>query len=148
MRDYPGSSRFSPEELKAIASSDRETQAKAIKALGLQISAFLVHIIKKCDIPKFTEENGKKKGGLALLGWSLGNLVSMSMLGNAGTLPDDTKDFLERYLRTVVMYGACLKEKLHGMYAHLSGKQTRLTRHLARAHQKGCIIPFGTLLLP
>ncbi|THG96355.1 hypothetical protein EW026_g5466 [Hermanssonia centrifuga] len=104
MRDYPGSSRFSPEELKAIASSDRETQAKAIKALGLQISAFLVHIIKKCDIPKFTEENGKKKGGLALLGWSLGNLVSMSMLGNAGTLPDDTKDFLERYLRTVVMY--------------------------------------------
>lgn len=105
MRDYPGSSGYSADELEALRSSDVDTQALAIKQQGVHLAAFLVHLIQANDIPlkPETPEAGTP-GGLVVLTWSLGNVVAHSFLAHANDYPPSTKDLLQRYLRTMVFY--------------------------------------------
>lgn len=105
MRDYPGSTRYTPEELQAFTDPDVAVQAAATRAHGAEIAAFLEYIIKKHDIPKIRDVNGRKVNGLTLLTWSLSNIVAFSFLGNAQCFSKETTDFLDQYLRTVVLYG-------------------------------------------
>ncbi len=51
------------------------------------------------------EKHGKKSGGLAVSGWSLGNLVPLCMFGNAKHIEEETTSFLSGYLRTLVIFG-------------------------------------------
>ena len=105
MRDYPGSSPFTPEEVAGMASKDVQEQAGVIREMGRQIATFLAYFIHKYDIPTPRITRGKKNGGLSLLTWSLSNTMSMSLLGNAHTLPKKTKEVLDQYWHTLVMYG-------------------------------------------
>ncbi len=102
MRDYPGSSPYTQEELSAISSSDSELQTGAIYVQGEQIAAFIEAFIRSHDIPRLNENIS---GGIVVLTWSIANFVSMSMLGNAAMLPEKTKYLLEEYLYSVVLYG-------------------------------------------
>ena len=105
MRDYPGSSRFTPEELEDFAHSDPKIQALGVRMLGRQVAYFLQHVIKEHALPHLLDVGGRRSGGLALLAWSYGNVWSMSMLSHASSLPDRTRETIGRYLRTVVLYG-------------------------------------------
>ncbi len=105
-RDYVGSSLYTSAELNRITSPDVEHQESALQAQGREIAAFLVHVIKSGGVLQVLQDaNEKKTGGLALLGWSLGNLIPLSMFGNAEYLDDETRSTLEGYLRTLVLFG-------------------------------------------
>ena len=104
MRDYPGSSMFSEKELEAFR-GDQEAQGAAVAKLGREIVALLEHIIKQLSLSPVSIEGGKRTGGVAVMAWSYGNVVTMSMLAHAGQLPSQTQDVLNRYVRTVVLYG-------------------------------------------
>ena len=75
-----------------------------MKARGLELARFLVWVIKDQKIPPASEDG--KTGGLALLGWSLGNITTMAFLGNLKSYPEDIVETLEPYLRTFLIYGA------------------------------------------
>lgn len=76
-----------------------------MRTQGLELAKFLEYLAQTHNIPKVGEVEGKKVGGIALLSWSMGNIWSVSLLGNAHELPSDTKRILGDYLRTVVFYG-------------------------------------------
>lgn len=110
LRDYPGSSPFTPTEIDALRNP--ETQADAIRARGREISVFLTWFIEKEAIPLMSiVEDGDgvvdrhHHGGLALLGWSSGNATTLSFLAHADTLPAETRTLLGSYLRTFILYG-------------------------------------------
>lgn len=70
---------------------------------GLEIARFLVWVIRELQIPPISQSGDE--GGLALLGWSLGNITTLAFLSNLRTYPRDIVETLEPYLRTFVMYG-------------------------------------------
>lgn len=104
-RDYPNSTPYSAAELDNIFNGDEEAKRAFVQRQGLELAKFLEYLAQTHDIPKVGEVEGKKVGGIALLSWSMGNIWSVSLLGNAQGLPSDTKRALEDYLRTVVFYG-------------------------------------------
>lgn len=105
MRDYPGSTGYTPEELDALADPDVAIQDAALRAHGEQLAAFLVHLVKTHEIQPAQIVSRKRANGVALVTWSMGNLLGMAFLGNAMKYHEETRDFLAKYLRTVVMYG-------------------------------------------
>lgn len=104
-RDYPGSSHYTKSELQAFESDDESVQDAAVRDLGRQLAAFLVFVIKKESIPLATVKEGKTMGGITLLTWSMSNLISLSLLAHAKTLPEETKQLLTTHLRSVVLHG-------------------------------------------
>ncbi len=105
MRDYPGSSVFSQEELENLCSEDPVVLAVASHALGRDVALCLRHLIVTLGIPPISEAQGKRSGGIALLGWSRGSHPCIAMLASGHQLADETKRLLARYLRTVVLHG-------------------------------------------
>lgn len=65
----------------------------------------MVWVVNELNIPRASEDG--TAGGLALLGWSMGNITTMAFLGNLKTYPDDVVQNLEPYFRTFFMYGKC-----------------------------------------
>ncbi|KAH9948846.1 Alpha/Beta hydrolase protein [Amylocystis lapponica] len=111
LRDYPGSTPFSQEELDALASHGRETQRDAIKAYGEEIAAFFVWFIQSEHIPPATRSSDpatSRHGGVVLLGWSAGNIATLSMLSHSTKFPELTKTLLSTHLRSLIVFDATL----------------------------------------
>ncbi|KAJ3553764.1 hypothetical protein NM688_g3445 [Phlebia brevispora] len=104
LRDYPNSTPYTPSEFENLCSADVETQKLAVRSLGLELAAFLKYIVDAESLPPKRGADGQVKGGLVLLSWSMGNLWSLSMFGNASALEDETRAVLRRYLRTYIMH--------------------------------------------
>ena len=103
MRDYPGSTPNTKEELEDLGNSDPQRQAKYIKSAALQIGTFVAKAITLLSLP--APSSDKDVGGVTVLGWSSGTLYMSSLLAHAADLPKEDKVLLEKYLRTVVMFG-------------------------------------------
>ncbi|OCH91803.1 hypothetical protein OBBRIDRAFT_506278 [Obba rivulosa] len=104
LRDYPGSTPYSPAEIDAIFSQDAERQGEYMQARGLEISAFLSWLISKEKLPPITQDNGNTSGGIALLGWSTGSAIPFSLVAHADKLSADIRDLLGAYLRTCFLW--------------------------------------------
>jgi hypothetical protein len=70
-----------------------------------EIARFICEIIKKEDLPPKRENGDRKAGGVALLGWSLGNAFGFATLANVHTLPSGLQDVLMKYLHTYIAFG-------------------------------------------
>jgi len=103
-RDYPGSSPFSTETFAAMSNPDKAVQAGVMQTQAEEVAEFLVHIIKTYEIPARSESGG----GLALLGWSLGNNLPLAFLAHVDRYPAGHVELLGRYLRTVVLHDPSL----------------------------------------
>ena len=101
MRDYAGSSPFSPKELEEFSTAPHN----AVREIGRQFAAFLADFVQTHQIPEIKVTDGKRTAGLVFLTWSFSNTFHMSLLGNAHTLPKSTKTLLSKYWRRSVMYG-------------------------------------------
>lgn len=117
-RDYPGSSPYTEDDLSIMTSGGFDRQETFIRDQGHEIATFLLEYIRATNIPPYrtSDEGEGVPGGLVLLAWSMGNLFTMSMLGNAMSFPEDTQTTLHKYLRMVVLhgtfcrhYGTCLQ---------------------------------------
>lgn len=104
LRDYPGSTPFSPSELDALR-SDKADQATFISDRGMELARFLEWFILEHDLPpKALSHKSEAAGGLSILGWSLGNCPIMSMLASAHALPEATRKLLDMHLRSFIVY--------------------------------------------
>lgn len=104
LRDYPGSTPFSPSELDALR-SDKAGQATFISDRGMELSRFLEWFILGHDLPpKALSHKSEAAGGLSILGWSLGSCSVMSMLASAHALPEASRKLLDMHLRSFIVY--------------------------------------------
>ncbi|KAJ8469392.1 hypothetical protein ONZ45_g16907 [Pleurotus djamor] len=95
-RHYPGSSPYTPEELTEMADGE-----KAFARLASNIAMFLVTFIEANHIPPVKDN----RGGLAVLGWSIGCVTALSLLGTPKTmLAGNDHSTLLPYLRDVILY--------------------------------------------
>jgi hypothetical protein len=83
---------------------------------GAEIARFLVWFIENQQIPPRSNHNtdGRASGGISLLGWSLGNATTLSMLAFANTYDPGLMKKLEPYLRKVVIFGKLLWSAIYG----------------------------------
>ncbi|KAH9835551.1 Alpha/Beta hydrolase protein [Rhodofomes roseus] len=102
MRDYRGSTPYTDADIEALGSGDPERQQSMIRARGLEIAAFLVWFIRKEDIPPYVVDGDR--GGLSLLGWSWGNVVTMAFLAQASGLSEDDGRLLDGHLKSFVIF--------------------------------------------
>ncbi|KAF8591065.1 hypothetical protein K439DRAFT_1627154 [Ramaria rubella] len=121
-RGYHGSTPFSNEETSPIdpsAFSGEEETASAVsrserilsahyatflQQRGAEMARFLSWFIDNEKIPPRSNDAGRASGGISLLGWSLGNVTTLSLLAFASTLDPGLMKKLEGYLRKVVIY--------------------------------------------
>ncbi|KAH9949819.1 hypothetical protein B0H21DRAFT_687756 [Amylocystis lapponica] len=134
LRDYPGSTRYSPSEIDALRGPGRESQEAAIQARGLEFAAFLHWFIETQHIPPISEPgDGMRTGGISILFWSSGNAQGLSMLAHADVVPEKTRRVLGMYLRTVVLHDVSLSsigaEVLDGLGNPLRGPSSGVTSY-------------------
>ncbi|KAH9945645.1 hypothetical protein B0H21DRAFT_744030 [Amylocystis lapponica] len=112
LRDYPKSTPFSATDLAVIQSGDFTSQSALIAARGVEIATFLEWFIKEHNIPPLSVAASPDgtgdivTGGVSVSGWSYGNAIILSFLAHADMLSEQTRVFLESYLRTYIMYDA------------------------------------------
>ncbi|EMD39837.1 hypothetical protein CERSUDRAFT_92325 [Gelatoporia subvermispora B] len=103
-RDYVGSTPYTIEELNALRGTTEE-QRTILETIGLQLAYFIAWFIETERIPPISEAGGvTRTGGFALAGWSAGNIVTISCVGNAHKLPEATRELFASYFRTIVMH--------------------------------------------
>lgn len=106
MRGYPGSTPYTQGELESLK-SDLETQQASLAARGAEIAVFLRWFIETEKLPPIREDTGSERlvGGLSLLSWSGGNGPMLAMFAHADKLAGETRQLLNLYLRSFVIYG-------------------------------------------
>ncbi|KAH9830742.1 Alpha/Beta hydrolase protein [Rhodofomes roseus] len=104
MRDYPGSTPFTDAELAAMRGPDRNGQRTQLHKRGFEIAAFVIWFIRKESIPPLRLDGEKTSGGISVLGWSWGNTMSLSFVARATELSKQDQEFLEAYMRALVIY--------------------------------------------
>lgn len=105
LRDYPGSTPYSPAELEVIHNGSYNEQVAFVKARGLELGAFLAWLIRTTDIPA-PSDNKTPSGGLSVLAWSAGNCVTVSLFAHAESLPAEDQELLSRYILSYILFGA------------------------------------------
>lgn len=79
-----------------------------MKQRAAEMAQFLAWFIDNEQIPPRSTDTGGVHGGISLLGWSLGNTTSLSLLAYADTLDPVLVKKLEGYLRKIVVFGTYL----------------------------------------
>ncbi|EJD07796.1 uncharacterized protein FOMMEDRAFT_150347 [Fomitiporia mediterranea MF3/22] len=103
-RDYVGSTPFSKSEIAQLDTTDEPKHQQFLYDRGREIAYFLLWVINELKIPP--ARNDGKSGGLALLGWSLGNITSFAFLANLARYPMEVVETLDAYLRHFFVYEA------------------------------------------
>jgi len=94
-REYEGSTPYSTDELKTIHHGSDAERANFLHNEGIFIALFIDGIIQSLSLPK--------KGGVTVVGWSLGNVFTIAMRASINDLPDNTKQRLKEYTRGFVV---------------------------------------------
>ncbi|OBZ68182.1 hypothetical protein A0H81_11984 [Grifola frondosa] len=125
LRDFPGSTPYTPAEVEAIRSPSRKTQDDTLRACGLEIAAFMSWFIETENLPPIAEpsdacSDGALTGGIALLGWSSGTCITMPVLAHADKMSDDMRKLFDAHFRSFILYdpsiistGSTLSGKLY-----------------------------------
>jgi len=102
-RDYVGSTPFSQEELDSLRNGDMKTKKDFLKQRALEVALFMDKFITQNGVPKASA--GGTEGGIALAGWSIGNVTGLSVVALAKDFPKDLTDRLEPYFKSLILYG-------------------------------------------
>ena len=89
-RKYEGSTPYSVDELKTIHHVSEAERADLLHNEGILIALFVDELIQSLSLPK--------KGGVTVVGWSLGNLYTIAMRASINDLPDNSKQRLKEYM--------------------------------------------------
>ncbi|KAJ7982994.1 Alpha/Beta hydrolase protein [Mycena polygramma] len=96
-RGYPGSTPYSAEEVRIHASGSDEERAALLSEAGANLALCVNEIIQQRDLPS--------AGGVALVGWSLGNMFAMAARASIVSLPEDARTRLQTCVKTAILWG-------------------------------------------
>ncbi|GJJ12674.1 hypothetical protein Clacol_006918 [Clathrus columnatus] len=108
-RGYHGSTPLadSDTDTSTLSESDKlDFYTNYLQIRAKELSTFLVKLIENENLPPKVETPGRASGGINLIGWSLGNVTTLSVLAFANTLDPGMVHKLDEYLRTFVIYDA------------------------------------------
>ncbi|KAK1230875.1 hypothetical protein PQX77_006021 [Marasmius sp. AFHP31] len=97
-REYPGSTPYSRSELEEL----HEGRKLFLDRLALHLARFLKAFVEEQEIPPIS--NDRKRGGIVIVGWSMGCVTSMTLLSSPDVLFEGLYNLLERYLKGLVLY--------------------------------------------
>ena len=137
-REYPDSKPFTEEELRQFDSLDERQHDEFFDDRAQELTEFLADFAEKENLPKACAD----RGGIAVMGWSAGNLYTLCLLSQASAVKDATRERLEPFLRSMVIFGTdnLLTDRMLSLskpcrYAWI---HSRTSAHLARK-----VHPFG-----
>jgi len=96
-RHYPGTTSFSPAELRIIMSATDQEKAKLLDQQGKDLAALVVALIKQCGLPQ--------NGGVTLAGWSLGTSYMLAIVAAINHLDQDVRECLQKYVAGFLIWG-------------------------------------------
>lgn len=134
LRDYPGSTPYTKEELDDLRGLEPGRQEKALRARASELVAFLTGIIESEGIPPIHPAPGSNAptGGISLVSWSAGNCQTMALFAYADQFPEADRKLLGAYLRTYVLYGeSLLRSELRASGRYLQYKNIYIEPSLA-----------------
>ena len=97
-KDYAGSTRYTDQELDDL----RNGRQVFLDQLAVVIGHFLKYVIEGLRIPKVDQDG---KGGIALLGWSIGTSTALTIFNDLNVVLPELHDFLAPYLKNLILYG-------------------------------------------
>ncbi|KAJ7630237.1 Alpha/Beta hydrolase protein [Roridomyces roridus] len=97
-RGYSGSTPFTESEVADMQAGKKEVQER----LALETAWFLKYLVENQATPRVSED--RRSGGIVLVGWSLANATTLSILAHPEVVKGEVYDAVEPYLRTVVAY--------------------------------------------
>ncbi|KAF8966233.1 Alpha/Beta hydrolase protein [Flammula alnicola] len=95
-REYEGSTPYSAEELKVINHGSDEERARWLQNQGVLLALFVDGLIQKLSLTQ--------AGGVAMAGWSMGNIFSLAFLASIDILPEEVKERLKAYVRVFILW--------------------------------------------
>ncbi|KIM92126.1 hypothetical protein PILCRDRAFT_57414 [Piloderma croceum F 1598] len=98
-REYSGSSKYTDAEIDDLVSGRKSF----FEQLALEVTHFLLWFVQTYNIPRIS--NNGKSGGLAIMGWSIGSITSLAVLGQPEVIPEASYRTLEHYLREMILFG-------------------------------------------
>lgn len=99
-REYPGSSKYTEEDLADLHAG----RVEFLHQRGHEVGNFLAWFAESHAIPRIS--NNGKSGGFAVLGWSIGTNALLSLLAFPAAIPAELNIQLKLYLRKLILYGA------------------------------------------
>ncbi|KAJ7592218.1 Alpha/Beta hydrolase protein [Mycena floridula] len=99
-RLYKGSTPLTEAEAMILITSSGEEKADFINTRGLEIATFVDSFIQSAQLPPVSSDG---KGGVALLGWSAGNLGAVGAIANIDKLPMAAQERFKTHLRALIM---------------------------------------------
>jgi len=104
-RGFPGSTAYSKEELDVMKSPGAgiPDYLKFLQRRGLELIGFVHHAVENLKLPVLGPDG---KGCITILGWSLGNVYSFSVLGcfNDTDLPSAWKNTVKEAISSVLLF--------------------------------------------
>ncbi|KAK0452325.1 hypothetical protein EV421DRAFT_1768341 [Armillaria borealis] len=97
-RHYPGSARFQEAQLDDL----RHGREGYLHVVAQDVANFLAWFIDNEHVTPRSRDN--KSGGLAILGWSSGGPVILSLFGQPDVIPKRLYAKIEPYLRAAIIY--------------------------------------------
>ncbi|KAI0632495.1 Alpha/Beta hydrolase protein [Trametes polyzona] len=109
LRDYPGSTPLSEEEIDGLRGPSVDVQDRTLRDRGLEIAAFCRWFIETEKIPpvreSVTPEGVRARvGGLSILSWSGGNCTTVAMFAHVDKIPEETRRLFDTHLRSFILY--------------------------------------------
>ncbi len=98
-KDYSGSSRYTAAELATLTRNTRVF----FESAGLTLAQFVHYIIQNTTVCELSED--RSKGGIAIVGWSLGVTHAMAMFTERVKREDSIYSTIAPYVSTFVVYG-------------------------------------------
>ncbi|KAK2463258.1 hypothetical protein APHAL10511_004913 [Amanita phalloides] len=96
-KDYAGSTRFTEQELDDLRSG-RQT---FLDRLAVVVAHLLKHLISELGIPKINQDG---KGGVVLLGWSMGTSTAITIFKDLNVVLPELHDFLMPFMKNLVLF--------------------------------------------
>jgi len=97
-REYSGSSQYTDAEIDDLLAGRK----CFMERLGLQVANFLLWFVQTHNIPRVSSD--RKSGGLAVMGWSLGNTTSLAFIGQPDVIPKELYQKLTPYMKDVILF--------------------------------------------
>ncbi|KAF8576957.1 alpha/beta-hydrolase [Ramaria rubella] len=101
-RDYPGSTPLSATDHGVLANGTDSEKTAYLNARGIEIANFMYTFMQKFSIPSLSSD--KKHGGFALLGWSLGNAITIAAVAAWDTLPETVARRLKPHFKAFILH--------------------------------------------
>lgn len=107
LRDYPGSSPYSADDMEDMRGSTPEHQVRALQTRGLEIAEFVRWFVETEDTPPIREATDTQAlvGGVSVLAWSGGTCAPVAMFAHADKLSEATRRLFDVHLRSFILHG-------------------------------------------